>query len=719
MKKRITALVLILMMVISSANVSARETDFFDETFTAVPKEEQKWGNARSDEFDALYNAIDEAYKAGEEPEKVIALCEELEMCLVKLQTEAAFCELDYYRNPQEYSEAYTDWSNLITNMSNDALILYKKLIANGYENEFRQVLGDEYCDIIIDTRVNDEYDLKLLEKETALVNEYNLIISEVYDSKSRNLKAAPIMAELVKIRNEYARRCGYENYAYYAYDVIYCRDYTPDDMSAFYEAVKEHFVPIDKKMITMTEYNDDLFTSNMDNVWGLSEEEIIDTIEPWIDDISDEYKAALDYMKEYDLCDFEPSKTKLQLAFTTFLYGYDSAYIFAAPTHSYDDVMTFVHEFGHFANIVLTRDGASTCYDISEIHSQGLEMLYMKYADALAGEHGGDAYRAAGLSYMVYSVVEGALHDEFQQALYANEDMSVEEMNQTFKRISQEYGYNYGENEEAYWWVDINHTFDSPFYYISYSVSALGALEILCISAEDFEKAADVYLSLASQMYVYGYSDAVKKAGLSNVFEAGNVKKIAEGVMDYTIAEICDIKYINEIENHWAKDYLTEGGIYGLFKGDESGRVQPDREITIAEAIAVLWRLDGSRIVPVEMDFGDVKYEDWYYDAVAWFVSNMKQNEELQNMVYKGRFGAEEKVSRMMFVWMYHLLNGQMECETDYLGQFKDGEKVPKNMQDAMNWAIETGLIEGYDTGELDPEGYLTRAEIAKILLK
>ena len=155
------------------------------------------------------------------------------------------------------------------------------------------------------------------------------------------------------------------------------------------------------------------------------------------------------------------------------------------------------------------------------------------------------------------------------------------------------------------------------------------------------------------------------------------------------------------------------------MFKGDESGRVQPDREITIAEAITVLWRLDGSRIVPVEMDFGDVKYEDWYYDAVAWFVSNIKQNEELQNMVYKGRFGAEEKVSRMMFVWMYHLLNGQIECETDYLGQFKDGEKVPKNMRDAMNWAIEAGLIEGYDTGELDPEGYLTRAEIAKILLK
>ncbi|MBQ7876015.1 MAG: S-layer homology domain-containing protein [Clostridia bacterium] len=719
MKKRITALVLILIMMISSIGVLARETDFFDESFTPVPKEEQKWGTAHRDEFDAVYNELDEAYQAGDEPEAVIALCEKLEVCFEKLQTEAVFCELDYYRNPQEYSESYTAWSNLMTNMSNDAIKLYQQLIANGYEEEFRRVLGDEYCDMIIDTHINDEYELKLLEKETELVNKYNLVISEVYDSKSRNRKAAPIMAELVKIRNEYARRFGYENYAYYAYDVIYCRDYTPDDMEAFYKAVKEYFVPIDEKMITMTEYNSDLSAENIENIWGLSEEEIVAAAEEWIDDISDEYKAALDYMKEYDLCDFEPSRTKLQLAFTTFLYRYDSACIFAAPTYSYDDVMTFVHEFGHFANIVLTRDGASACYDISEIHSQGLEMLYMEYADTLAGENGGDAYRAAGLSNMVYSVVEGALHDEFQQALYTNENMSVEEMNETFKRISQEYGYEYGENEDAYWWVDINHTFDSPFYYISYSVSALGAMEILCISVEDFEKAADVYLALASQMYVYGYSDAVEQAGLSNVFEDGSVEKIAEGIMDYTIDEICDIKYIKEIENHWAKDYLTEGGIYGLFKGDEGGRVHPDREMTVAEAITVLWRLNGCRIIHTEMEFVDVNHDDWYYDAVAWFVGRMKQNDELKNMVYKGRFGAEEKVSRMMFVWMYHLLNGQIECETDYLDEFTDGDKVPENMRDAMNWAIEAGLIEGYDTGELDPEGYLTRAEIAKIILK
>lgn len=719
MKKRIVTVLLALILIFSSVAVSARETDFFDESFVPVPEAAREWGNAHRDEFDEIYDRLNKAFQRGDKPEVVISLCEELEECFEKLQTEAVFCELDYYRNPQQYSEEHKQWNNLITNMSNEALELYQRVIANGYEEEFRQVFGDEYCDVVIDIRVNNEEELKLLEKEIELMNEYNLIISEVYDSKTRNNLAAPIMAELVKIRNEYAQSLGYENYAYYAYDVIYCRDYTPDDMEPFYKAVKENFVPIDEKFITMIEYNNELSPNNIENIWGLSEEQIIAAVEPWMNEVSDEYADTLNYMKEYDLCDFEKRHTKLQVAFTTFLYRYNSAYIFAAPTYDYNDVMTFVHEFGHFANIVLTRDGASACYDISEIHSQGLEMLYMEYADEMAGENGGDAYRAIGLSNMVYSVIEGALHDEFQQALYANENMTVDEMNETFKRISEEYGYEYDENEVAYWWVDINHTFDSPFYYISYSVSALGAMEILCLSAENFEKGADVYLTLASQMFVQGYSDAVEKAGLSNVFDEGSVKKIAEGIMDYTQEEVCDIKYIGEIENHWAKEYLVEGGMYGLFRGDEGGKVNPDREMTVAEAITVLWRLNGCEMKFPAMEFGDVKYDDWYYDAVAWFVGTMKENDSLKNMVYKGRFGAEEKLSRMMFVWMYHFLSGQPECTDNYLDEFTDGDEVSANMREAMNWAIEVGLVEGYDTGELDPEGYLTRAEIAKIILK
>ena len=50
---------------------------------------------------------------------------------------------------------------------------------------------------------------------------------------------------ELVKLRNEFARSLGYENYAAYAYPNLYGRDYTPEQALAFCRAAMEQMTPL------------------------------------------------------------------------------------------------------------------------------------------------------------------------------------------------------------------------------------------------------------------------------------------------------------------------------------------------------------------------------------------------------------------------------------------------------------------------------------------
>lgn len=50
-------------------------------------------------------------------------------------------------------------------------------------------------------------------------------------------------------------------------------------------------------------------------------------------------------------------------------------------------------------------------------------------------------------------------------------------------------------------------------------------------------------------------------------------------------------------------------------------------------------------------------------------------------------------------------------------LSQFSDGDKVSAWAEEAMQWAVGSGLLTGKGNGTVDPTGNATRAEVAAIL--
>ena len=149
--------------------------------------------------------------------------------------------------------------------------------------------------------------------------------------------------------------------------------------------------------------------------------------------------------------------------------------------------------------------------------------------ADQLAGEEGGDAYRLQVLYGLIGVVIDGCLYDEFQQRVYAESELSAARACEIYQETAMEYG-RYAGDEGRYDWVYVSHNFDYPFYYISYCLSAIPALELYGRLQEDAVAAAELYMETVSlDPEVYYFEDALAECGYLDPFVMDSGAQIAE----------------------------------------------------------------------------------------------------------------------------------------------------------------------------------------------
>ena len=110
------------------------------------------------------------------------------------------------------------------------------------------------------------------------------------------------------------------------------------------------------------------------------------------------------------------------------------------------------------------------------------------------------------------------------------------------------------------------------------------------------------------------------------------------------------------------------------------------------------------------ENSYTDVSEKEWYFDAVQYASQN-----GLMNGVGNGKFDPEGSMTRAMLVtvlWRYE-------------GEPAEGENtftdVPNGTwyTDAVAWAAEKGIVGGVGNGNFDPEGSITREQMATILFR
>ena len=122
--------------------------------------------------------------------------------------------------------------------------------------------------------------------------------------------------------------------------------------------------------------------------------------------------------MVEHGLYDLDKSADKNQGAYTISLPEYGTAFIMNNAYGNTRDIMTLVHEFGHFTPIFTAQTascGASSNIDVAEFSLRALRYCFpVRRRDVRRRKCRGDD--ADTIYNMLYAIDEGCMYDEFQQ---------------------------------------------------------------------------------------------------------------------------------------------------------------------------------------------------------------------------------------------------------------------------------------------------------------
>lgn len=520
-----------------------------------------------------LTNTLDEMEALCEAPgneEKLAADYQTMIDEFDRLVTQRSLNNLRYYNdvNNEEYQKVDTEMSEVSTDLADRACHTLHVVLNSSYYDSFAAVIDDpEDVEYYLNYKDLTPEQKDLIAAENDLVQKYDQASAAVYTytdskgkiwssdedddalyqdsntyievttglAKARNDAMAPIFMSLVENRNRQAVLQDYANYAELAYDDIYSRDYTTEEIKSVYEFVKQDFVPI---LPSLYQAVIDYMDPDLYEMPEVSEEELVEAVGKNIEKIDPELMIAYDYLKDYHLYDVGASDKKMDVGYTDYLYEYHAPIIFNCPDGSYYDYSVMIHEYGHYNNAYHNSHDSFTDainMDVAEIHSQGMELLYMEYYDKLFKDKE-DCVRLLTIYNIACSVVDGCLYDEFQNEVYAAETpMTLDEINELFSTLSMEYGYSETTAaERKYSWVDVSHTFQSPFYYISYATSALSALDIFSTALHDRQKAIDNYIELTTYGLDTPYCELIKTVGMRDIFTEGTIKTIANDTMKY-----------------------------------------------------------------------------------------------------------------------------------------------------------------------------------------
>lgn len=616
--------------------------------------------------------------------------------------------------------------NKLLEEYSNNAPGTYVYQAEDGNSYTLQQIT-DKMTSLL--QTVPDEVNDPDTDKEAYLnyFNEYTktMGIYESYVTANGNI-LGDIYKRLVDVRREEAAEAGYDNYADYVYTELYGRDFTLEDSAKLREYTKKYIVPL---YLSKFDYESYFMPS------PITDDELIEVVGTELRDISPELGESFDYMVThgfYDICRSEDRITP-GTAYTTTFGDFIVPFTFISPPDESSNIWTLktlVHEFGHF-NAILRAGMAADDESISdedfaklmtgtantdtgEVYSQGLEMLFLNGYHDIFG-YNERPMQAEALQTMLSAIVEGCLMDEWQENVYKNPSMSVEEMEAMFQKLSAEYGMSteYGIKAISRMsWAFIPHNFESPMYYISYAVSAAAALDIWVQSCTDRDGAVDRYMKFTADTAPGKFREALAKHGFGDIFSEDTIKGIAEKIDRFYT---CGYTDVDKSDHAHTSVFATYDYFYRREQDDTFNPDEPVLRIEAAETLGRMYEYRGDTVADADAPFTDDNGSKY----IAWLWEN-----NIVSGYSETTLGAEDTLTRGQAAVMLHRFYEKTKVldtpDLDIIPTDIDG--MDSWMQAAAIWAVDSGTITPIDTESgivLDPGRPVTRAEFAKWLYR
>ena len=359
---------------------------------------------------------------------------------------------------------------------------------------------------------------------------------------------------KLIKVRVRMAKKLGLPNYTTLGYLGMHRADYGPEEVARFREQVRTVIVPAVAKLreqqaarlgLDKLKYYDEtiLFPDgNADPIGG--ESILVPVAQKMYRAISPETGEFFDFLYAHGLFDLETRPGKHLGGYCTYLRDYQAPFIFSNFNGTAADVNVLTHEAGHaFAGYTAMHNQPLATYlsstsEVNEIHSMTMEHFAYPYLKDFFGEDMAEKAKFAHLAGSLSTIPYLVSVDEFQHRVYEKPAMSAKERRAVWHEIEQKYlpwrdydGVPF--LEEGGFWMQKQHIFLYPFYYVDYALAQVCAFQFYGRMKQDHKSAWESCLTLCEAGGSKGYFDLLRLAKLDIPFEEGSVEKAVRHVID------------------------------------------------------------------------------------------------------------------------------------------------------------------------------------------
>ena len=351
---------------------------------------------------------------------------------------------------------------------------------------------------------------------------------------------------ELVRLRTEMARKMGFASYTDMAYITRNRFDYTREDAARFREQVRTVITPAvaefreaqrERLGVDRLRYYDEALKFPDGNAVPIgTAKELVEKARRMYREMSPETGEFFDFMTEYELFDLETKPGKRMGGYMTRLPAFKAPFIFSNFNGTEADVDVLTHEAGHafqgylaMRSIPVSALSGSTS-EINETHSMSMEHFAYPWMELFFGEKT-DKYLTAHLMEALCTIPYLVSVDEFQHEVYAHPEGTPADWRRAWRAIERKYmpWRDYDGNEfleGGGFWMQKQHIFLYPFYYIEYALAQICAFQYYGRMKEDRKAAWEDYLRLCRAGGTKGYFELLETGNLLNPFREGTVEK-------------------------------------------------------------------------------------------------------------------------------------------------------------------------------------------------
>ena len=171
------------------------------------------------------------------------------------------------------------------------------------------------------------------------------------------------------------------------------------------------------------------------------------------------------------------------------------------------------------------------------------------------------------------------------------------------------------------------------------------------------------------------------------------------------------EFKYNDVFANDWYYNSVKFVSDNGIMSGISENTFAPNSATTRAQFIDALYKMAGSPDVSgLKEPFLDVSSDFWAYDAVVW-----AYNSGIIKGLFNLFFMPDCTISRAHLVTMLYRFAGSPAVSGSL--KFYDKLLIPSYAKNAVIWAVNNGIVEGYSNGMFRPLKNISRAETAEII--